>query len=298
MSGGNSPSGSAFAANDAQFGITQVLKPFPNFEDVYQGRARTNPIAFPGGLDAQAGKPGYATNLLAGVSVPLGARVLLWIPTAFAGVAVPPTATVEDMDYFLIWRLRNVRDFRDPGPDSKRNPFHFPRQSPGAPNTLPPPAKPRFVLPALSQQVVVENVTLAGPNDPVTSFTKKEIVRVGNGSSGAFEALTPSGILGIVQQGVLDPLTALPAFAGNAIFSSYSTFAQGDELIIFATPSKAQPGENWDFTTETADLPFSNVYGKGGVGAGAHPSYPDVGIYLMVGTPGPDSVPRFAQCCP
>jgi hypothetical protein len=280
--GSNQPSGSAFAANDAQFGIVKVLKPFPNFEDVYQGKDRSTPIAFPGTLDAQANRPGYAPNLLAGTPVPLGARVVLWIPVCIA------EPVVQDVDYFFIWRLRNIRDFRDPGPNSQRAPFHFPRQSPGAPDSTIP--APRFVLPASCQQLVFDPVFPAS-DLPAVSVSKRNWLRIGNGSAGSVDALTPSGVPGIVQQGVLDPAFG-PQAAGDPLFVPYSTYAQGDELIIFAMPQPAPPGAMYNFDLAAADFPFSNVYGKGGTGAATHPSYPDVGIYLMVGTPGPDTQPR------
>jgi hypothetical protein len=280
MSGADRSSGSGFVAADAQFGVAQILKPFPNFEDVYQGKNLTTPIAFPGVLDPSADKPGFSKKLLAGLAVPMGARIQLWIPVAVRN------AIVVDFDYLLIWRMRNIRDFRNPGRNSKRSPFHFPRQSPGAPDGL----LPRFVIPAGSQTIVFDPPLPGVAMDPAVSIIKQDRIRVGSGSAGAFDPFTPGGLPGaVVQQGVLDA-SVDPQVAGDPIFALYSTYAQGDELIIYAFPSNPPLLGVYDFNGN--ERPFSNVYGKDGTGAGTHPSYRDVGIYVLAGTQGPDTVPR------
>ena len=73
---------------DAQFGIAKILRPYAGFEADYQGNQVSNAIALTErgiALDPLAGKPGYAPNLLRGLPVSLGARIVLWIPNVVAG---------------------------------------------------------------------------------------------------------------------------------------------------------------------------------------------------------------------
>ena len=111
---------------DAQFGVARVIKPFPGFESVYQGQPVSTPIAFPGTLDDDAGKPGFDPNLLKGIPVPLGSKILLWIPTAFNQTPAGDFQNVVDYKYKFLFRLRNLRDFRE-----SRKAYHFPKNSPG-----------------------------------------------------------------------------------------------------------------------------------------------------------------------
>jgi hypothetical protein len=265
------PSGGGHVAADAQFTNARVLKPFAGFEEVYQGESHAIPIAFPGTLDAQAGDDGMAPNLLAGAPIPFGSRVLVWIPVA---VFAP---NVSFYEYRFVWRLRNVRDFR-----TQRTAFHFPRQSPGAPDSTVPPAQPRFVIPAASDVVIYEQAEpAAGSFLPGVMRVLNQAYRIGDGG-GAGDPFLPPGspaATGIYQQGVLDPATAGAQSAGDPIFQPLWMDAAGDELIVLVTPQDTTG--NWDFTNVAEDLPFSNIYGDGN---GAHAIFRDVGIYLFTGT--------------
>lgn len=266
-------SGSGFVAADAQFGIATVLKPYLDFEDRYQGQATSTPVAFPGTRDALAGQDGYDPNLLAGVACPLGALMMLLIPLAVAN------ALVTSYDYRIIWRMRNVRDYR-----LNRVPFHVGRQSPGAPDTSGAGSEPRFVIPAISDALLYEEaltVPLAAPYAVTYAQNRSFRIPTANAGGAVDPLLASPAAVGVFQQGVLDP-GAVGQTASDPLFLPIVTRCRGDEFMLLAQREDQQPGDQWDFNGD--DLPFSEVYGKGGTGAGTHPSYQDVGIYVLFGT--------------
>ena len=76
------------------------------------------------------------------------------------------------------------------------------------------------------------------------------------------------------------------ATATVPIFVAYEIpVALGDELMIFGyrstVNSKAGVVANWDFAAGHTDSFFAQFYGNA---AGAGPTVPDIGIYVMVGT--------------
>lgn len=272
---------SSFVAADAQFSVATILKPFPDFETRYQGQGYELAIAFPGGTDDRAGQAGLAPNLMKGVPVPFGSRLLVYIPVALTGIG-GGGVFVQQYNYSFIWRLRNVRDFRQ-----DRRPYHFPRQSPGAPNTLTPgPNGPaRFVLPAAIDPVLYEQPEPVGPaGTKAVQRAYQQTYQIGQGFEPGTEVLLPDGTRGIYQQGVLNPDDVEALGAGGALFTPLWLDAAGDELIIIADrtePPAPGPGVGWDFSQTLEDLAFSDVYGTGN---GAHPAYPDVGIYIFTGS--------------
>lgn len=274
----NDQATSVHVAADAQFGVARILKPFDNFEAVYQGQSLDLAIAFPGGLDPRAGQDGMAPNLMKGLEVPLGARLLVWIPVAVTDIG-GQGITSEAYRYTFIWRMRNVRDFR-----TDRKPYHFPRQSPGAPDSTVVPAEPRFVLPAAVDTILYEGAQPTADQEKSLQTGYPQAYVIGDLASfePGGEVLLPDGSSGIIQQGVLDP-NVIPTFAsGGAIFQSLWLDAAGDELIILAEAARSHDAPAaWDFTDAALDLPFSDIYGTGN---GTHAIYPDVGIYVFSGS--------------
>ena len=126
---------------DPQVSFRVVAKPFPNFEATYQGFGAATPIAFPGVRDPDAGRDGFDPNLLAAYPVPFGATIWLWIPLCVGGVDQRQVPVIQLYDYTIIWRLRNLTDFKN-----RRAPFHIERQFPGAFDS--PAGQARFVIPA------------------------------------------------------------------------------------------------------------------------------------------------------
>jgi len=269
---------------DSQFTIITTLQPIDAFEAAYQGQPAGVPIAFPGGQDEGVADDLIAPNLQKGTPVPFGAEIVLWIPFC-AGFDADETLT-EQYEYQVIWRMRNVRDFRQ-----TRRPYHMPRQTAGVPDTGAVPSA-RSVIPAADwaagRQAAPVYVTDTGTT--LAEYSSNRIVpRAGNITAG------PIGTDGVTQntltQGIFDPV-AQPGIAGDPLFNPvFLGRAPGDEMIILARRVN-QGGGNWDFTAAGAgsgiDFPFSNVYGTRD---GQKTRARDVGIYVAAGTPGQSTIP-------
>ncbi len=275
--GNEAPSGATMV--DAQFTNVRVLKPFPGFEKVYQGQPSAIPIAFPGERDPRGaqGAAGFDPNLMLGIPVPEGSRVILWLPMAF----VPDPESLDPFRFYsyrLIWRFNNLGDWRAPPARTQRAPYHFPRQSPGAPDTSLPTPLPRVTLPA-SWHVIgyekTEPATGAGELD----IRIEKITPMLDSLTEFAQPLLADGARGVIQQGVLDPATS--GGATMPVYVPFWTDAEGDELIILANREDIETPATWDFKDPDADLAFSNVYGTGD---GRHQVFRDVGIYLQTGT--------------
>jgi hypothetical protein len=272
--GAEAGSSSAAVMADAQLTNVRVCKPFENFESRYQGLPTNIPIAFPGVRDPRAaqGQEGFDPDLMAGYAVPEGARVVLWFPTCFSG------ANFRLYSYRLVWRLRGLGDFRNPPRRQPRAPYHFPRQSPGAPDTSS--ATPvRTVIPASWHVIAYEEAEPAtGAGELVVRVEK--ITPTLDSAQDFVPPKLADGADAALQQGVLDPASSGPG-ANMPDFVPFWTDAEGDDLIILVERKTASANVNWDFTSPTEDLPFSNIYGTGN---GAHPIFRDIGIYLQTGS--------------
>lgn len=253
-------------SNDSQFSTSKILKPFTGFESVYQGQLHTTPIAFPGTLDANAGETGYSPNLLKALPVPFGSQLQIWIPACFTADG----GTQVIYRYQFVWRLRSLRDFRNPSSGAPRPPWHLAIQRPGVPDA----GNPRFVIPG-----AVHGIQF--PADEVLGFAQQQIsvrdAQYGPVASGTADPLTPLGAGGVIQQGILDPAVA-PGAASDPIFSVISLVAQGDELMILAYPP-FNIG-SWDFAH--VDRAFSFIYGTD-YGARSAP-LASTGIFVHTGT--------------
>jgi hypothetical protein len=269
--------GTGATSVDAQFTTVQVLKPFNGFEAVYQGKPASTPIAIPGGRDPRAGQPGYDPNLIEGIPVPLGSRIILWIPQT-----PNPQQGSQEYAYRVVWRYRNLSDYRNPGRvDIARPPFHIPRQTPGAPDTTVG-TQQRVVIPA-SYRVVADEQTEAPLTDGRVNLHVEDVAIVGQQLIDVVRPLLPDGSVATIQQGILDPATN-PVPAPVPLFLPFQFDAEGDEMLIFAVRAtlSGSPPPPWDFTSPNgADFPFSNIYGTGG---GTHANFAEVGILMVTGT--------------
>ncbi len=245
---------------DAQFSVAKVFRPFSGFETVYEGLPCTTPIAFPGTLDPSAGKSGYDPNLLAGIPVPLGAKLTLWIPNIVYG-----PASMVPYTYQILWRLRNLQDFRDP---ARRAAYHYPKQSLGQSGQYVIPAGIKTILFESAQQQLTQGSRFY--NDTTTS-TEGLVV----GSQGVAQAKTPSGAAAAYQQGL-----GVGSVGANteATYNVVQLDAEGDEMIILASRSDAF-GATWSFQGINIDAGFSQFYG-----AGSGSEFPDIGIYVFSGS--------------
>lgn len=167
-----------------EYSIARIIKPFPKFEEKYQGLdPAVNPIAIPGVLDDLAGTPGYDPNLLGGVPVPMGAKVYMWLPKYFPGGYGGSALSYR---YRFVWRLRSLSE-QNADSDNQTT-GHFGRRLPGIPqepstsgnpeivNNLNPTAGPRFVIPAAFESVQIVNnkffiTEVAGVAQPVQHGT-------------------------------------------------------------------------------------------------------------------------------
>ena len=266
---------------DAQFSVAKVVRPFPNFESVYQGLPVSVPIAFPGTLDRFAGRPGYDPNLISGIPVPFGSKVMIWIPTIFSNVVGSlESKVVPPYRYRFIWRLRSIQDFRN-----SRAAFHFPKQSPGQDN--------QFVVPSAAKVAIYEgagqNYATNTTEEPISQFTSYEEAR----QAAFLEAIsfpslvpsppkTPDGSPGSFQQG----MAASGGAGGNTTvtYNSIQLDAEGDELIILVDRNFTPTDDNrfWDFTAGTQDFGFSAFYGT--ANGARSTAVPDLGIYVFTGS--------------
>lgn len=277
---------------DAQFGIAKILRPYAGFEADYEGKGvTTHPIALTERgipLDPLAGKPGYAPNLLRGLSVPLGARVVLWLPNIVGGNSLGAYA----YKYAIGWRLRSTFDYRQ-----LRGPYHYPKQGKGVPDTTAPPGKRDRVVKAAGWQTVTYTqpepqpppvfpsvVPIFGDNgDRSVGNVHAEDLAVRGGT--LLAPLVPGGGPGDAQQGVLDPGNIL--FGPKAvapIYSIHEVQALGDELLLFvyrdvlSSSGGSQPNWNLSVGILPTDVQFSFYFGNG---SGA--TFPDLGVYVMTG---------------
>jgi len=281
--------------NDAQFSIARVLKGFPNFETAYQGQSvKVNPLCFPGELDSNAGKPGYDNSLLKGFQTSLGSKVLLWIPIiTWERIADINEIIVIPYEYTLVWRLRNITDYKNKGV-----PFHLSRETKGANN--------QFVIPASFTTVGIDNLSqfdqallepgpfesLAVPKTKKSSVQLvKQTITIQGGIlenkgyvviSESYMPLVklPDGttVKGTVQQGIGENVS-------NKIvsYNIFETDALGDELLIFVNRPVTINGVdygNWDFSSFNIDSQFSQIYGTNN---NTRTQNKDTGIYLMQG---------------
>lgn len=259
--------------SDPQFSVAKILRPFAGFEAVYQGQAARIPIQVTQGgeaLDANAGKPGYAPNLLKGLSIPMGARLLIWLPSLNASVIQPPPSPLP-YKWEITWRMRDVFDFRQ-----SRIPYHYPKQGLGVPDGV----SPRVVIPAAAHGSVYNQAEPATPPidvGVVQNIRTEDITARGRAygaGTGTDLPLIPAGTPGAFEQGIL-PTTLFQA--PRPIYDVFEVMAAGDELMLGL--HRDQTGAaNWDFAVGGIDQIVSTF-----LGTGTGRAFPDVGVYVMIG---------------
>lgn len=181
-----------------EFSLARVAKPPADFESKYEGLGtEANPIAIPGTLDQFAGDEGYDPNLLAGIPVPMGARIFVWlpkfIPSVYGGSAL-------NYRFRLIWRLRSLGE-QIADPKNQRE-SHFGRLLPGVnqvPATVGPPVYteapinqggPRFVVPTAFETVqIINNKFIVTDIDPGAGETFAAVQKGTTDASG--DAISP-----------------------------------------------------------------------------------------------------------
>jgi|GEM_PF-1930246 len=267
---------------DAQFGTARILRPYNGFESVYQGQPASTPIMLSEVVDPPGGDPldpsastrdtGYSPRLVRGLDVPMGSRVLVWLPQISALVTAP--STIARYHWTFIWRMRNVYDYRN-----ARTPYHFPKQAAGAGETGTD-AGPRVIIPAATQTLPYsEAPEPAGATSNVSTNLRNEAVTTG--ATPLASPLLPGGLTGIIQQGLGDP-NIFPAIS-RPIYQLHEVQACGDELLIGLTRA-TDVTANWDFNTPLLNDWQVRLYLGDPTAFPPAIQIPDVGVYVMAGS--------------
>lgn len=248
--------------NDPQASLGFILKPPAGFEALYQGQARSTPIALVpfvngthGALDLLARESHIDDNLCAYAAVAFPSTFQLILPRC--RVVIGEDTIETPYTYELRWRFRQLLDWQK----SLSQPYHLESAyGVDSPDNLLP-------LPTFTSEVIV----------PTSA---------GNGQN----PLLAPGVRTSSAQGLL-PVASQPfADQPNFYFPPIQRPCFADQLLIVAYRDDEQGGPTWDFLGE--DAPFSNIYGSD-VGGAGHPVYPALGAWLhMLGHPTPGESSR------
>jgi len=253
--------------NEAQFGIARLYRPdLLALTHVYQGRSAKIPVAIPGVLDSHAGSDGNLFNLLAGIPVSLGSRVIVWLPALAQMVGSSAGIRVAPYNYRFLWRMQD---------SACGGSFHLPGKSSGT-----------RVLPAAIDTLKVTGNSVAGTwGTPVPlGDSKNQVLLTENVVNPAatvplnLSILTgidtqPLDVHGVPMQFEEGMLNSIPGLGD--FYLSYNAIqldAMGDELSIFLNP--VDMTGTWDFTDPTKDQPLYSMLNQ----------YPGFGIYVLGGT--------------
>lgn len=274
----------------AQYSNVKVLKPAADFENVYQGQSPAQfPIAVPGTRDFRAGNPGYDANLLGGIPIPIGSRLLLWLPQFITNEGV------TEIPYFfrILWRLRTPDDQQqaqarsrsstDPSQIPVGLQGHFAGPSAGVPTVAGgingTAGLERIIIPACVQSVGYEQAEPVAITAPAQLNLHHEMILNGGQS---FDPTGPpivnaGGTFGIVSQGVYPDSNA--DLIGPT-FLPYECDAMGDEyMLLIHRDAVAVPA--WDFAVGGQDFQLSQLLGTAG---GTRQIVPGLGIYALQGS--------------
>lgn len=264
--------------SDPKFSALRVLKPFRGFEAQYSGKLVTlfDILLHPEGIykDYVAGQPGYDPNLARGLQVPIGSRVILWMPKIFwIDYTVSEVPVLQPYSYSIIWRLRSLADNQH----NPVYPWHIATQLSGLPETAVDPGA-RFVIPAAESAIIYNSADPATFIAPAIQDLRAERFNVQGNASHV--SVNTAGGSAVVQQGVL-PATFGGLDRRYPAWNAYETQAVGDEMLISVRRESLPVATTWDFSSpDGADLPFSEFYGAGFSGG----PFPFLGVYAMVGT--------------
>lgn len=272
----------------AKMEFARVLKPPDNFEDTYQGLSAVNvPIAIPGTLDFRAGQRGYDPALMAGIPIPIGTRLLLWLPQAIAVEGFPTTP----YEYRIMWRLRTQDDTNEAANRSPPGQVglvgHLNQALPGVPadNGANPndQTQERIVIPCALHSILFEQNEPAGTFLDVTNNLRGERYSVRGQSyapDGTGEApfVVGSGSRAIASQGVYASPGSGTGLFGGPTYLPWMVDAMGDEYILLVSRSDAGT-PNWDFAS--TDFGFSRLFGTAN---GTRNPIPGIGIYALEGS--------------
>jgi hypothetical protein len=264
--------------SDAQFSIARLYRPdLLAMQKQYQGLSARVPLAVPGTLSPVAGTDGNLANLLDAIPVPLGSRVIVWLPSIAQLVGRQAGIRVASYSYRFLWRLRPST------PDGQA--FHLPGREGGGPfrpgaidslkatdNAIAGAWCPPVNLQDLQNQVdLTENVVFPDATVPLDLSTFGGI---------NYQPKDVQGTPMQFEEGVLNQVSGL-----GSLFVSYNVIqldAMGDELSILMNPGDLTG--DWDFTDSTKDQPLYDMLTQ----------YRDFGIYVICGTGSAGCAPLMA----
>lgn len=232
---------------DPQFGTFKLLRPFTGFNTVYNGQSAARRIMFT--EDGEALEPGnnatnspYNGNLVRGLKVPMGARIVIWFPF-FTWVQSTSPSVTRPYIWCISWRCRSMFDFNRNGHQA---PYHHPRSRITQGGQPPIPAAYQMIT-----YTATEPTAAVDPEarDRVVSTVRAEDLRIGADLLTA--PFTPSGADGVIQQGVGGTSPTLEGYA------AYEIQAHGDELLI-GLRRETDVVANWTFASTDASL-LSNL---------------------------------------
>jgi hypothetical protein len=282
---------------DPQFSIATVLRPFTDFEDVYAGQSALRPVRFfppgadgaPAPYDQQVGNPNIDANLMRYLPVPLGSRILVYIPHAITWQESIPAPIIEtNYTYTIHWRIRNLDNARSSmNSEGKPKPYHSQTFAGRPDTTAPAGTQNRLVIPAATRSVLIEQPIAAGSFEQVQQLRRERVQLTTTYLDSTARPFMPDGTDGVDMQGVIDPGAMLnfEFIARSSLFMPFEFRCEGDEMSIEANRYDAWGGapDNWAFEGLNApDAPFSNVYGRNLIGP-AQPALPGLGIYVFQG---------------
>lgn len=254
---------------DSQFSIARAYRPFSGFESVYQDQPVSVPLAVPGTKDPKAGSAGYSDNLLAGIAVPYGSRLTLWLPLI---LSVPfETPVNAGYRYRFVWRMRNFSDFDN---REVKPPYHLPSSTRGQSGQV---IVPSAINAALYENVPVDEVVPGSPGGTqklVVQHMQMEAIRSDAQVLAAAAPLLSDGNPAAYQQGLAGPL-ADSDLNDTITYSVFQCDCLGDELIILIDRLYDSESEQntWDFATDGRDCGLSRFFGVA-----------NTGIYLLGGS--------------
>ena len=274
-----------------EFSIASVIKPFANFESVYQGQpVLSNPLIMPGTSDPLAGKPGYDPNLLAGVPVPIGSDILIYIPRILPVYG----QTAPIYSYTLIWRVRSQQEAV--ADENFLLSGNLGPRLPGVPDLTGTSPGPRFVIPAAMETLVFTDAEPSIPSIPAGQNARSLQIEIFGGvwQAPLMPNFPPGGVAasklnkaGVVSQGLYDDTAvsgsgsdyARAGWRGAPSYNVLQRKSLGNELMIMVSRSAETPNEAWDFAG--SDVYFSELFGTNN---GARPPIPNTGILLFTGS--------------
>ena len=283
---------------DAQFSVARILRPYAGFEADYQGVTVDRQIMCTEVLTGTGGEPlddqarisrtGYDPALVRGLKVPMGARVLIWLPKILPNNSLVNPNPQLRYKWTLQWRMRNVFDFRQ-----TRTPFHYPKQGLGFPDSSSGVPQSRVVIPAANQTTVYVQSEPTVASATVAQNARVEDITTGGIYPGAVGGLPliPGGGDGTIEQGILDPaLAGIGVLAKPSLYQLIETQAGGDELLVglWRDDDEGNNVPTWDFGQPVTEFD-TNVAILLGVGSTTASGlqiqgpFPDIGVYVMVG---------------